>query len=311
MNIKKPAMREILQNMSSAYRLAAPVANGKIVDFTEVTDAGEVVMDDRIAYKSPKECFFPRCEKLLSFRDGEAEANRPEKAVVVFGAKPCDLEALDTLSKVFTEGTFKDPFFAAHREQNLLIGVSCQEKKPGCFCEKLSVDQSYSDKCDLFLESAEDSYTVRYVSGRGREELSPFIPALKTFENSEGPAPPASTLAVSETANWESITEICQSCGLCSFICPTCHCFDFQDVAQDAAAERYRIWDSCMYPKFTLHASGHNPRETVAARYRQRVMHKFVYIPQNVGPIASTGCGRCVRSCPAGLDIRSCLEDVT
>jgi len=76
-------------------------------------------------------------------------------------------------------------------------------------------------------------------------------------------------------------------------------------VEHNNAANRYRIWDSCMYSKFTLHASGHNPRESKAERFRQRVLHKYVYVPKNTGAIACTGCGRCIRSCPAGMDIRA------
>ena len=311
MIIAKSAMKEVLRNLSEQYRVIAPMANGKIVDFLDVPDPADIVMDDSIAYKSPKEFFFPRCEKLLSFCDGEAVVSEPEKAVAIFGVRPCDLEALDTMSKIFLEGKFKDPFFAVHLEQNLLIGVGCREKNPGCFCEKLSVDQGYSDKCDLFLRNLEDSYEVGYVSEKGREKLSAFLPELKTFANAESPAPNPAVLSVSEDIDWKAIAEICQGCGMCTFICPTCHCFDFQDVEEKDTASRYRIWDSCMYPKFTLHASGHNPRETTAERFRQRMMHKYVYVPQNVGKIACTGCGRCVRSCPAGMDIRRIMEEMT
>ena len=309
MIITKSKMREVLANLSAAYPIAAPAEQGRVLDFLEITDISRIIMDDRITYKSPKEFFFPRCEKLLSFRAGEAVATMPKQGFAVFGAKPCDLDALATMTKVFTQGKFKDPFFAARLEQNLLIGVSCQEQKAGCFCEKLSVDRSISHQCDLFLEGTEDAYTVRYVSDKGRARLSAFIPHLNAFENQAPPPQTPPVLSVPKDADWETMTETCQSCGLCTFICPTCHCFDFKDTEQGDTADRYRIWDSCMYPKFTLHASGHNPRTATADRYRQRILHKYEYVPQNAGAIACTGCGRCIRSCPAGLDIRRMTEE--
>jgi len=189
--ISKVNIKKILGKMVTSppspndtqYRLVAPASNGKKIDFLEITDIDEIIMDDHIPYKSPKEFFFPRCEKLLSFCGDRVEPCKPEKPTIIFGVKPCDLEALDVMAEVFMEGKFKDPFFAAHLENNLLIGVGCSNKKEGCFCNYLSVDMRYSNKCDLFLENIEDSYRVCYVSGKGREKLSPFIPELSVFEN--------------------------------------------------------------------------------------------------------------------------------
>ena len=43
-------------------------------------------------------------------------------------------------------------------------------------------------------------------------------------------------------------------------VCPTCWCFDIQDEGPDKnSGERIRLWDSCMFPLFTLHGGrGHN-----------------------------------------------------
>jgi len=29
-----------------------------------------------------------------------------------------------------------------------------------------------------------------------------------------------------DPALWNSVAETCLSCGACTFLCPTCHCFD-------------------------------------------------------------------------------------
>jgi formate hydrogenlyase subunit 6/NADH:ubiquinone oxidoreductase subunit I len=52
-----------------------------------------------------------------------------------------------------------------------------------------------------------------------------------------------------------------------------------------------------------MHTSGHNPRGTQAARFRQRVLHKFRYIPERFQLTGCVGCGRCVATCPVNQDI--------
>jgi ferredoxin len=107
---------------------------------------------------------------------------------------------------------------------------------------------------------------------------------------------------------WSDLTESCLGCGVCTYLCPTCHCFDICDEASAKAGERIRVWDSCQFPLFTQQASGFNPRPSVKERFRQRIMHKFSYLPGNGNMTGCVGCGRCVTECPVNLDIREVLE---
>ena len=315
--ISKARMKDILGGMMESYLLSAPVRDGKVTDFRDITDANDILMDDQIPYKSPKEFFLPRCEKLFSFGEDGAAINLPDRPRVIFGVKPCDLEAIAILTKVLLEGKFADPFWGAHLENNLLIGVGCREQKPGCFCHRLGVDMAYSGKCDLFLEDLGEDYRILYLSDKGMKKLGEHIPGVKNFEGEatcRKIAPdlflPEDCGSIFDKVNWEAISEICHACGLCTFICPTCHCFEFKDVQKYGQAKRFRNWDSCIFPKFTLHASGHNPRESKAARYRQRILHKYLYFVQNQEITGCTGCGRCIRSCPAGMNIERIVEGI-
>ena len=348
--ISKDEVKAVLSELMKERVLFAPVSNGKKLDYMQVEDIEDIIFDDSLPYKSPKEIFFPRCEKIITFKDGDAIAETAAGQAVLFGARPCDLEALAIMKKIFTEGKFRDPFFEERYNNTLIIGVGCAGMKPGCFCNERETDMGRSDKCDLFLyavsdghsdgsgdaaghagdsDASEDAgqsdvdgsgggyYTIRYVSEKGRAVLGKYISGLAGFENAPHDFRPAKTLNIDaeeedlfEKIDWEKIARACQGCGVCTYICPTCHCFAFKDVDEGHCAYRFRNWDSCMFPKFTLHASGHNPRAAKQDRYRQRVAHKYLYVRKNFGQAACTGCGRCVRSCPAGINIKGIAEAI-
>jgi ferredoxin len=107
---------------------------------------------------------------------------------------------------------------------------------------------------------------------------------------------------------WRTLALRCHGCGACAAVCPTCHCFDIVDEHDSCGAgARRRNWDSCQSAKFTLHASGHNPRKSQTERFRQRLMHKFSIYPGRFDAILCTGCGRCTRGCAAGTNLPEIL----
>ena len=108
---------------------------------------------------------------------------------------------------------------------------------------------------------------------------------------------------------WDEMAFACLNCGTCTYLCPTCWCFDIQDEVYGSEGDRIRNWDSCMFPLFTLHGSGHNPRDKKVRRVRQRFMHKLkYYVDKYQDGVQCSGCGRCVRYCPVNIDIRKVCE---
>jgi ferredoxin len=52
---------------------------------------------------------------------------------------------------------------------------------------------------------------------------------------------------------WDDVQFACINCGVCTFVCPTCWCFDVQDEVRKDRGVRIRNWDACMFPLFTHH----------------------------------------------------------
>ena len=327
--ISKKTMRCFLEHLSHERTLIGPVDTGKVIEYRETT-VNYILMNDLVSYKSIKACYFPQTELMFTFEGDNITDNSSLPGYVIFGAKPCDLEALRVMSIVYSTGKYADPFFLRRFEANLVIGVGCITMKPGCFCNEMGVDKGFSDFCDIMLAEAgdkypEESYIVTHLSEKGRRALKDFPDTSGIKLSNDRSALTSDTLEDKkikldvdtddtyyfDIIDWEKVTKMCKGCGICTYICPTCYCFDFKDVTEKGCAKRYKCWDSCMYPKFTLHASGHNPRDKRHERYRQRVLHKYKYVPNNFdGAVACTGCGRCIRSCPVGINIKDIVKQV-
>ena len=322
--IPKNMIGGFLDALKASYKVVAPVRKDSLLEFKEIESSSQVEFSSELPYKSPKEFFFPQNELFLKYDEkGEPKAVTDTQKVVIFGVRPCDLYSLKVLTAIFTQGNYKDPLFCRRRDNTVVIGLGCEGEKPGCFCTDMGVDRQFSQDCDVFLSDCKDYYKADILTQAGRVLFDEYLPELERSESepkSEQHEDNAKDCLLKIDAqenelfdkiDWESISETCLGCGVCTYVCPTCHCFDFKDVTEKGEAKRYRCWDSCMYSKFTLHASGHNPRPTKKERYRQRVLHKYLYIKENFGLVACSGCGRCIRSCPAGMNIRSVVKGIT
>jgi ferredoxin len=201
--------------------------------------------------------------------------------------------------------------------------MGCERPGPACFCPAVGGDPLGEEGLDVLMVPVEGGYVVRPLTERGRAWTKPLGLAVVRADQEAAAATTAARarerLGASPVADlqaalgqsfehplWDRLHERCLGCAACTYLCPTCHCFD----VGDEDGRRWRRWDSCMFPTFTLHASGHNPRTSGKERMRQRLMHKFCYYPERRGRPACVGCGRCVEICPANLDLRSVLAQL-
>ena len=234
---------------------------------------------------------------------------------IILGLRPCDMAGVLVYDSVFSESGS----FSRLRSGTTIIGYLCDRLESSCFCESVGVSPQGTEGMDLFLfRTADGSYHMGSVTDKGSTlmEESPFqqddaeqeplpdkVLALPLLPDNLG-----TLLLESDDESWEKISFACVNCRICTYVCPTCHCFTISDEIFRNRGARAAVWDSCQSRTFTKEASGHNPRESRTARARQRILHKFSYYPAlNDGALMCSGCGRCNKSCPTG---RNLLEDL-
>ena len=173
---------------------------------------------------------------------------------------------------------------------------------------KTAKGEAFLQKIEAFTEDADenDAKAVDERKAVIRERLSKLPFASLTTEGFGG----GKTAALFDDPAWATLSEACLGCGTCTFVCPTCQCYDIRDFDCGRGVLRYRCWDSCMYADFTKMSAG-QPRLTQKERFRQRFMHKLVYYPENNNGLYScVGCGRCVKKCPISMNIVKVMKTI-
>jgi len=334
--VNKGQLPELLDKLAQDYTLFAPVREEETVTFfNQVSGAKEIALDYTNSDVSPKGCFFPQTEKTLTYTNtgDKLEINDAceEEKTVIFGIRPCDIKSILALDPVFY-GKFVDDYYTNKRENTLIIGLSCQKVASTCFCNAFNSGPCDGSGSDLMFTELGDKYFVEVNTEKGRslvdaygqffgtQDTDQLAKAKEEHEKklSEQFVRKVALDGVKEVLDnnfelpyWEKVFKKCLGCGTCTFVCPTCHCFDIFDLTKGLfTGERYRCWDSCMFPDFTLMAGGHNPRPTKKERVRNRFMHKLKYHMDRYNLDGCVGCGRCIAKCPVNIDITAIIKDL-
>lgn len=280
--------------------------------------------------QSPKAFFLPQNQTLLYLQEGQwQEPGLPVRETFLFGVRPCDARALLLVDKVFLDGDQSDPYYARLREKTTVIGLACAQTMPSCFCTSVGGGPGDAAGVDVLAVALETGLLLRAGNAKGEDLLSSVAgllaeatPAvlqaaeerIRDAEDQLAPVLTADSVRrlreAYDSPLWETAGQKCLGCGTCSFLCPTCYCFDITDEIRGSVGRRVRTWDCCAYAPFTLHGSGHNPRPTPKERWRQRVMHKFRYAVESFAVSFCVGCGRCIRNCPISMDLRTALKEL-
>ncbi len=326
--IAKENLSALFQMIAENQELYLPVEKAGQTNYAAWTPEVKVDLDTLKTVKSAKDAFFPQSEGLYSVKkEGKKMSVEPqalkEQNFVVFGMKACDVKGVEVLDRVFLVDPV-DTFYKARREHGTIVALACHEPEETCFCKVFGIDAA-DPMADVATWMIGEDLYWKALTEKG-EALTELVKELLT-DAEEAPVEaekeaihaiveklPYMNLslegwngdALSEKFNspvWEELYKPCLACGTCTFVCPTCQCYDIKDYTTGDTVSRYRCWDSCMYSDFTMMAHGNN-RTSQMQRFRQRFMHKLVYYPaNNDGMYSCVGCGRCVEKCPASLNI--------
>ena len=326
--ISKDRLGELFARIASTEELILPLEKNGTSQYGKWTPEGEVRLDRLNTVRSAKDCFFPQTENLAAFKvQGKSitviDQRKPQDPFVIFGVRACDAASFAILDRVFLAEPV-DSYYQSRRQAGTIVTLACNEPEETCFCRTFGIDavnpggdvscwlsggalywQSLTEKGDALTEQVKDLLAEgdEAALNAHKAEVSAILDKLPLKDLSLEGFGGDATAALFDRPEWAELSESCLGCGACTFVCPTCQCYDIRDFDTGHGVQRFRCWDSCMYSDFTKMAGG-NPRLTQKERFRQRFMHKLVYYPaNNEGLFSCVGCGRCLVKCPISMNI--------
>ena len=328
LKIQRTELSRLYARIAEKQALYLPVKVAGKTNFVAWEETAQPDLDTLKTVRSPKDAFFPQSENLYTCQTADGKLSiTPEKLreepFVLFGVKACDVRGVAVLDKVFLSDPV-DSYYAARREKGIIVSLACGKPDTSCFCKVFGIDCAEPEG-DVRTWLTEDALYWQSLTEKGEALTEQARDLLEDADEAAVEAQKQAIYAVverlpyaslslkgwgAEAADtrfdspvWEQLYKPCLACGTCTFVCPTCQCYDIKDYNTGSGVKRFRCWDSCMYSDFTMMAHGNN-RNSQMQRFRQRFMHKLAYFPaNNDGMFSCVGCGRCVEKCPSHLNI--------
>lgn len=321
---KLPALFAAIAEREALYLPVDTESGARFERFAE----GKTLSSELNTVRSAKDFFFPQTENLAEFKmEGKSieviDPRTETEDFVVFGVRACDARSFSILDKVFLVDPV-DTYYKNRREHGTIVSLACTRPHETCFCQTFGIDAT-DPEGDVAAWKTDDAIYFDAKTEKGEALLSALSDLLAGADDDAVNAQKEETKKILgrlplkdlttegfggdvmmekfNAPEWKSLSEACLGCGTCTFVCPTCQCYDIKDFNTGHGVKRFRCWDSCMYSDFTKMAHG-NPRTSQLERFRQRFMHKLVYFPaNNEGEFGCVGCGRCLAKCPISMNI--------
>ncbi len=280
----------------------------------------------------PKHYFFPPLETTFIYFNKNSVSITPPapRAFALWGLTLRDLEAITHLDEIMSSPE-PDYYYFRRRKKALLICVTEErfDLPPGG---------------DIIISPFRNGdFLIEAVNKNGANAIKKHAGPLPPFR--EGRRRPRASCAICDPAAeegtmpflrkllmdaerlkdavkwswegypqlWERLGKVCLGCGICTYVCPHCHCFSIEDnvdLSGDKSVRR-RCWDACTLPGFSKVAGGHSFHRTQKERYYNWFYHKFVRGYLEFGRSQCVACGQCQKQCPARIDIEEVLMDIT
>lgn len=323
--LPKSELKNLLRHWTTEYRVFAPSKRASGDCLIDTYDDASFTLDYGKTPLPPKFACFPQTETLFSVKDGEYREVVGTAKTMLFGIRSCDLMGM-LQSSSFMKRDRPDIYFGAKRGAVTAAVMACPgPQNETCFCTTTHSGPLAGRGFDLQFIDAGEFFIVQVGSGKGEAALSLFPlqemdeeiadERIEAFRQQSVKAiaradsiPEAIKRLQERTVDdviWERLGRKCILCGGCSFVCPTCTCFNVCDrLSNPGQGERERSWDACLFGGFTREASGHNPRPSQAGRLKRRHEHKLMdYHETDIqdGLCGCVGCGRCSDFCPVHI----------
>jgi len=331
--IAKRDVPQWIERMKAGAEVIGPVAQrGGDIAYVPLERPEEMAWRFWNSLSSPRDYLYPQTDTLLCFgRNGkgyEVRERLDTRQRVLFGIRNCDVSAIEFMDRIMS--AFKaDAPYLARRERTALVALACHEpNQEFCMCPCAGTGPFLDERHDVQLTDLGDAVLAEITTEKGRElialggdlfgapteaqrrekarlaeeALDKFGPIAYT--NYVQGAMRRVSLDARPAEFWDQLADWCVECGGCTYICPTCNCFNMIDQMVDGRGERVRCWDSCQYEGMTREASAHNPRAAHRDRVKRRFYHKLSYqYQQRDGSVGCVCCGRCVAVCCGDLGI--------
>lgn len=326
MLLKKDKLDDLLTELSKTAIVYVPKTVDGVLKFAPYISNDPIALDAVNTTLPPKDMLFPQSQKMYHYGVDTAGNMFVDPIIesadaIAFGMRPCDMRSIDCMDDVFLTKGYIDEYYQAKRDKLLTVVLGCTQPAETCFCDSMGISPNEAPTADILLREGADAYNVIAQSDKGKaavEKWKPFLEEGEVDVNDVSCTLRVDTTDLMKRANalaeseelWDAFSLKCLNCGTCTFICPSCYCFDINQENRNKEGVRFRCWDSCMFSEYTAMAGGHNPRPAKIDRVRNRFMHKLSYFEERYGKTLCVGCGRCVADCPVGIDITALIDRI-
>jgi len=306
--LPKDRLPLFLRELQTNYTVFAPQQAGEHIQFTKLIFPENIRLDYGLSLLPPTRIILPFKQEVEIKDDG--------KKSILFGVHLADLEALVLLDEIFDQPQ-SDSVYKRKREKFIIVGIDYPQQTDAFFKKERN---RLKKRCDLYLDDIGSYYLAIPGSRDGKDIIrSPHFETKGDKEYArkdeitessllKNPARLKEAVLNSEHPLWEEMGQKCLGCGICTYVCPLCYCFDRKEENRlDQPPQSLRCWSSCLLADFHTVAGNHCFEKTIKERFYFWYYHKFVRMTEEYGHPGCVGCGRCSAYCPAGINIQQNL----
>lgn len=310
--LRKAKLETALQKLAETADVYVPMQRGPVTGFysfkTYNEDFDDLMLDILNVYQPPKNIIISPKERGFKIDQLEEEI----QSKIIFGARSCDIQAMDYLDDIFSTNAYENNFYKARRDKTAIVANACYHPGSSCFCKSMGVNPTDAASADIVIHDVgKEGYVWASKSEKGEvltariadllEEKEVEFPEMYPFDRKLDCIGTAERLKdLAEHPFWEKNSEACVSCtGVCTYACPACYCFDSRQAGWENEGYDFPCYTSCLYQEPAATADRKQMHQQLLERFRNRFMHKLQFYPEKYGRPLCTGCGRCIVVCPA------------